>query len=213
MPTVAPSGGGVHAATVNNNGGTILNAGNVYHDDPTSNPLTIADIAGPGNHPTGGQVHEISGHSGAGVTKAVRDGNFAHYPEPSEDRSGEFILRGYTTEINGRENDILASPGADINGTRKSGSQPINSVRKIGVKPTYNIFAGSDGVNTNPNFVAGSGAGEEHTFVSPTGSGVDPALDRAGSPTKAVPGELTYFFGGALPQKTAYQPRDSHSNE
>lgn len=217
MSTVAPTGDGTQPATPNNNGGTLINAGAVLAGDPINNPITIADNAGDGVHNYESQVIARDGNvnsttDAAGVQAASPAGTLAFYPKPSEDRRGEFIIRGYTSKLNGVDNDAMLSPGSDYDGNRRSGTQPIVSTQKLGINPEFDLYAKSSPERT-PNFTKGTGAGDDVTYVAPTGSGDTALVPADVRPTRAVPGELTYRFGGSAPTTSVYAARDAHSNE
>ena len=60
-----------------------------------------------------------------------------------------------------------------------------------------------------PGRTKGTGAGAASNFVQMDGSTA--ATDDAANPTRAVPGELTYHFGGlAAPTNDEYKARDSY---
>ena len=77
-----------------------------------------------------------------------------------------------------------------------------------GTGATFNVLATpSSGVT--PGFTKGTGAGNEQDFVQ-AGDGSTAATDDAASPTRAVPGELTYHFGGLGKATTdEYKARDA----
>ena len=53
-------------------------------------------------------------------------------------------------------------------------------------------------------------AGVSQAFVAPSGAGETAGTDAAANPTRAVPGELTYHFGGlAAPTTDEYKAKDS----
>ena len=72
---------------------------------------------------------------------------------------------------------------------------------------SYNVLAyPSSGVV--PGRVKGTGAGNLVQYVET--DGLSPAFDDAASPTRAVPGELTYHFGKlAGPYNDNYKAKDS----
>ncbi len=72
----------------------------------------------------------------------------------------------------------------------------------------FNVLAVPSSGNF-PGLTRGTGAGTAVTYVATSGN--YPAVDDAASTSRAVPGELTYRFGAALPTRNvAYKAKDSN---
>ena len=69
----------------------------------------------------------------------------------------------------------------------------------------YNSFV------TKSNGPGGAG-GTAADFVRPSGAGDESSADSAANATRAIPGELTYMFGGKLPVTNSYKAQDSAEN-
>lgn len=141
-----------------------------------------------------------------GVTKAKSAGTFAYTPPAGSD----FLLMsaGDTNagKINGSTSTVLTTPGGAegqiINKNLKTTQLGSYATR------TFNVLAVPSSGNF-PGLTRGTGAGTAVTYVAT--SGAYPAVDDAASPTRAVPGELTYRFGAALPTRNvAYKAKDSN---
>lgn len=141
-----------------------------------------------------------------GVTKAKSAGTFAYTPPAGS----EFLLMaaGDTNagKINGTASTLLSTPGgateAVINKNLKSTQVGTYATR------TFNVLATPSSGNF-PGLTRGTNAGTAVTYVSTSGN--YPAVDDAATISKAVPGELTYRFGAALPTRNvAYKAKDSN---
>lgn len=141
-----------------------------------------------------------------GVTKAKSTGTFAYTPPAGSD----FLLMaaGDTNagKINGSGSTVLTIPGGAegqiINKNLKTTQLGSYATR------TFNVLATPSSGNF-PGLTRGTGAGTAVTYVAT--SGAYPAVDDAAAPSRAVPGELTYRFGAALPTRNvAYKAKDSN---
>lgn len=197
----------VSGQPVVNNGGTVLNGGNIATGGAITKNITIADAARYNNNPYGSKVVSQDGTAGdfAGVQKAVSGGTLAFTPTANGTGSENWIMRGVTTKLGGVANGVLLS-GSDYDGAgpRVNKIHKTTKTQSTGVGPEYNMYAVSDGT-INPNYTAGSGVGDDIDFVQ-AADGSTAATDDAATPTLAVPGELTYHFGGlAKPTTDEYQ--------
>lgn len=203
--TVAVSG-----AIRKNDGGTVLQAGNVsdkLRDLSLATNTIASGLKGYGTI----VVQDVpsaptSFNDPHGVTVA-RSGTFAYSPAPGTN----YLLVGAgdnAANINGSGSTVLLIPGG-------STGQVINKIIKstqIGTYATsrFNVLALPSSGNF-PGLTRGTGAGSAVTYVAPSGNGLASATDDAATPTRAVPGELTYRFGAALPTRNvAYKAKDSN---
>lgn len=214
MSTTTATGGG---STVND-GGTIINAGNISADNPITNSRSLVEVADGGTD-YGSKVVKKNNpssddHAGVIEAKGLNSGTFAFAPNA---QAGErnFLLRGAGTadgnnEINNVSSDLMTVVGSEF------GIRQVNTVHSVvdtrlygsGVDTTFNVLAApsSDMV---PGRTKGTGAGSDSNFVQMDGATA--ASDDAASPTRSVPGELTYHFGGlAAPTTDEYKARDSY---
>jgi hypothetical protein len=210
MPTVAPSGNGTHAAVPKNDGGTLINAGNVDSDGVITKVLGINTMADNFGRPYGSRVLT---KIGTGANTTDRFGISGILPSVGvayTANATEWVIRGVATTLAGVANSVLLSEGSDYNGAVKDNIHQTSGTRSIGtyVTTTFNMLARPNGT-INPTLVKGSGAGNFSQYVRPSGAGNIPAVDEAATPTRTIPGELTYRFGGPVPFNADYKAKDS----
>lgn len=195
----------------NNDGGVIIQAGDVSQN-LTDLSIRSTSESRPGygsvvveNVPTA-PLNFTDPH---GVTKAKSSGTFAYTPAPGTN----FLFMGggdNASSINGVSSPalsgILAIPGGSV-------GQVINKNIKstqVGTYATrrFNVLATPSSGNF-PGLTRGTNAGTAVTYVATSGN--YPAVDDAATTSRAVPGELTYRFGSALPTRNvAYKAKDSN---
>lgn len=214
MATTTAKGSG---STVNN-GGTVVAAGTPSADSPITKVLNVNELATGSEY--GSKVVANSGpttigyEDPAGVTtaKAGGTGGLAYFPNA---QAGErnFILKAAgdsASKINNDASTLLTVPGSEYAGVGRETIHKIVSTRRLGAyaSTSFDLLAvPSSGVV--PGFTKGANAGDASNFVQMDGSTA--ATDDAASPTRAVPGELTYHFGGlGRPTTDDYKARDSY---
>lgn len=206
--TAAKSGGG----SAVNDGGTIVNAGNVPAGSPTTKVLGVNEINA--SEKQYGTVVVVDTATGAeftdphGVIKAKSAGTFAYTPAPGTN----YLLRaaGDTNagKVNGSSSTVLSIPGGVSN-------KSINKLVKTAQYGTYattefNVLATpSSGVV--PGRTKGTNAGTAVTYVQ-ADDGSSNATDDAATPTRSVPGELTYMFGSVTPKQDDYKAKNSYES-
>jgi hypothetical protein len=198
--------------SVKNNGGIVVNAGNVA-DKLTSLDLiglnTGRDYGSKVPQDTASGVFQYVDPHGVIPAKANGTGGFAYFPK-SPDRN--FIIRyagDSASKINNDASTLLTIPG----GVSTQGAlHKLNSTHRVGAQASrsFNVYAApSSGVF--PGLVLGSGYGATSSFVQKDGSTA--AIDNAASPTRAVPGGLTYMFGALKkPTSVSYKAKDSYES-
>ena len=167
-----------------------LNTGSEYGSKVVVNTATGAEFTDP-----------------QGVIKAKSAGTFAYTPAKGEN----FLLRaaGDTNagKINGSSSSVLTVPG----GVSNVSIHKLVTTRQLGTYATtsFDVLATpSSGVV--PGRTKGTGAGTEVEYVQ-ADDGSTAAVDDAASPTRSVPGELTYHFGAlSNPTTDEYKARDSY---
>jgi hypothetical protein len=209
MATTTAKGSG---STVNN-GGTIVNAGNVSADSKITKVIGVNELNTGSEY--GSKVVAKTGTSQdyAGITTANPSsaGGLAYYPNArAGDRNFLFRAGGDScSKINNSSSTLLAA-GSEF------GKRTVNEVhatvgtRKLGAysDTVFNVLARPSSAMV-PGRTKGTGAGTASNFVQMDGSTA--ATDDAANPTRAVPGELTYHFGGlAAPTNDEYKARDSY---
>jgi hypothetical protein len=130
--------------------------------------------------------------------------------------SSEWVIRGgnVTRTLGGFSNTTMIGGAAGVHGanpTRDSINQ-LESTRLYG-QVDIDIWARpASGYNSFVTKSAGPGGagGTLSRFIDPAvAGGAANSADAAGNPTRAVPGELTFMFGGKLPKQENYKARDS----
>jgi len=202
-----------------NDGGTAVNAGTPESSSP------ITDVLNPNQLNTGNEygskVVGLVGTSGdfVGVTTAFAagSGGLAYTPDPrAGDASGRnFIIRGAGDSAarinNSRHNgDILVVGGSDF-GDRFDGVAGNLKTTNVGFSSgTFLDVLAVPSTDMVPGRTKAANAGVSQAFVAPSGAGETAGTDAAANPTRAVPGELTYHFGGlAAPTTDEYKAKDS----
>lgn len=202
--TAAKSGGG----SKNNNGGTLVAAGNVSATGPVANVLDLVEVnASKRAYGTVVKTDTNGGASNAdpnGVTKAKSSGTFAYTPAPGTN----YLLRAAgdnASKVNNTTSTFLTIPGGV---TGKSINKTVSTYRLGSYSDAaFNVLAVPNG-NVVPGRTKGTGAGSQSNFVQKNGSTA--AIDDAASPTRSVPGELTYMFGAKAPYSTSYKAKNSY---
>lgn len=203
------------ANAVKNNGGTVVNGGTVEAGTPITKNVNLNELTQSNDY--GSKVVQNSAVSDGfsdpdGVTKAKTSGTFAYFPNA---RTGErnFLLKTAgeaSSKINNVESNLLNIPGSHYAGVSRDSIHKTVKTSRVGEYATtkFDMLAPvSSGVV--PGRTRGANAGVSSTFVQKNGSTA--ATDDAASPTRAVPGELTYHFGGlAKPFSTTYKAQDSY---
>lgn len=212
MATVAPTGDGAQAAAPRNNGGTAIGVNGKGADSQITKAIGVYELANDVGADFGSKVVANDGTLGSttdsvGVTKAVSAGTLAFTPNATQ-----WIMRGgnVTTTIGGVENTLLVGGGSDYDGSINDNIHQLVTTRTIGSgNGTFDFYA-RPSTDITPNYTKGAGAGTLVEFVQVDGTTA--ATDDAATPTRAVPGELTYRFGGPLPQNSDYKARDSYES-
>lgn len=203
--TSAKSGGG----SVVNDGGTVVGAGNVGAGSPVTKVVGVNELNTGSAYGSKVVVDTATGASFTdphGVVKAKSAGTFAYTPAPGTN----YLLRaaGDTNagKVNGSSSTILSIPG----GVTNKSIHKLVTGRQLGTYATteFNVLAvPSSGVV--PGRTKGTGAGTVVNYVQ-ADDGVSNATDDAASPSRSVPGELTYMFGSVTPKQDDYKARNSY---
>lgn len=204
--TSAKSGGG----SKKNNGGTLVAAGNASASGPIANVLDLVEVNGTKRsygtvvtQDTNGGASNADPH---GVTKAKSSGTFAYTPAPGTN----YLLRAAgdnASKVNNTTSTFLTIPG----GVKGKSINKTVSTYRIGAyaNTSFNVLAVPNG-NVVPGRTRGTGAGVQSNFVQKDGT--TNAIDDAATPTRSVPGELTYMFGAKMPYSTSYKAKNSYES-
>lgn len=188
-------GGAYAAASVKNDGGTVVKGGGVASDSPMTNSLGLNTLADDFGTSFGSKVvAQADTGDKAGVAKAVSGGTLAYSASATE-----WVVRGgnVSSTLGGVSNDVLAGAArdtGDLNDFATEAARTKISDRLVGSKAdeAFNMFARPSSAIV-PGRTKGSNAGDVSTMVNPADGTAAVATEIA--PSQAVPGELTYFFG------------------
>ena len=207
MSVARPQGSG----SEKRNGGTVVAAGNVSASGPIANVLDLVEVNGSKRSYGSKVIADTNGGASNadphGVTKALSSGSLAYTPA----KGSNFLLRlaGDTNagKVNGSSSTVLSVGG---NKTPVS-IHKLNSTRKLGAysSTVFNVLAVPNG-DVVPGRTKGANAGNQANYVQMDGSTA--ATDDAASPSRSVPGELTYMFGGKSPKSDDYKARNSYES-
>jgi len=205
--TTAKSGGG----SVVNDGGSVVGAGNVPAGSPVTKVIGLNELNTGSEYGSEVLVDTATGANFTdphGVIKAKSAGTFAYTPA----QGSNFLIRaaGDTNagKINGSSSTVLSVPGGVTN---KSIHKLVKTVQYGTYATTeFNVLAvPSSGVV--PGRTKGTNAGTAVNYVQ-ADDGSSTATDDAASPTRSVPGELTYMFGAIVPKLDDYKAKNSYES-
>lgn len=206
MATTTAKGSG---STVNN-GGTVVAGGTLGSDSPMTDVINVNELNTGSEYGSKVLVDTATGASFTdphGVIKAVSGGTFAYTPA----KGTNFLMRAAgdnASKVNNSASTVLSIPG----GVGTDGNiHKIVDTRRIGAysDASFNVLAlPSSGVV--PGRTKGTGAGSDSNFVQVDGSTA--ATDDAATPTRSIPGELTYMFGGVVPKQDDYKAKNSYES-
>lgn len=213
MATVAPSGAGDQPAVEKRNGGTVVHGGTFTDESPMTKNLSAAELADDQGDDYGSKViAKVDGgeYSDRVGISGVRAG--AVVPGVTElgydATATEWVMEAgnVTTTLGGVAYDGLIGAAAGPDPTRDNIYQ-LETTRDYG-EVDIDVYAmPSSGYNS---WVTRTGGGQLVQFIAPaSGDGVSPSNDAAANTTLAVPGELTYMFGGLIPKNDVYKAKDS----
>lgn len=142
-----------------------------------------------------------------GISGAIPGGTLA-YNAPAT----RWIMYGVgvTTNLNNTSNNTIYTAGASWNGRQENFVTAVSGTMLLGSGTinSFDFYADPNGT-INPNFTKAANAGSRANFVRPSGAGTVATNAADYFMTRAVPGELTYRFGGANPVLADYRAKDS----
>lgn len=201
------------AGVTHNNGGTIVHAGNV---SGTTANLELNSINATANNAYGSKVvvntatgNGTSDPVGVGLAKSAGTGGIAYNPA----KGTNYIIRhagDNASKVNNDSTTILTIPGGATNKTINK----LVTTRQLGTYATasFNIYAVPNGGKIVPGRTKGTGAGTVVNYVRAT-DGTTAATDAAATVSRAVPGDLTYFFGYlARPTTVSYKAKNVYES-
>ena len=213
MPTVRPSGAGDELVSTGEvkDGGSIYHAGNA---DTTTGPIsnavtfvgTVDDLRDVGAKVVSNDGTGAATTDRVGVDKALSGGTLAYNATATQ-----WIMRGggVTSTLSNVATTALDTTAANWKGVVRDGIHELLTTRRLGTgNGTFDMYA-KPSTDITPNYTKGAGAGTASAYHDGlAASGV--ATDNAATPTRSVPGELTYHFGGlAAPTTDEYKAKDA----
>ena len=211
MPTVRPSGAGDEA--VGNaevvDGGAVLKGGSNAAGVMTKS-LSLAEIADDQGQSFGSKVVSNDGTGNeftdrVGVGKAQAGGTIAYNADGTE-----WVVKGgnVTTTLGGVANSTLIGGAAGPDPVRDNVAE-LETTRDYGVLDLDVLAAPASGLNS---FRTITGGGVEISYIRPSGAGDEASNDLAANTTRAIPGQLIYRTGAAVPKEDAYKSKESQES-
>lgn len=217
MPTVAPSGGGIHAAVEKRDGGTVIKGGNVASTSPMTNSLSLADVADDFGESFGSKVVAQTAHAGdsglefsdhVGISGATPGGVVAGTTQLGYQASAtEWVMKGgnVSTTLGGNADTSLIGGAAGPDPTRDSTNQ-LETTRDHGQRDVDILAVPASGFNS---WITITGGGTSVAFVRPSGAGDEASSDKAANTTRSLPGQLIYRTGAANPVEDTYKSKEA----
>jgi len=212
------------AASGNNNGGIAVGVNHDHVQDAGSRNMSSGvpivdfadkfdDVTGSivvANIGTGAATTDRVGVSGAVAGTATDGTKIAFTPNATQ-----WVMQGgnVTTTLGGAANTVLAGGARDYSGDLNDAATEVARTkindRKLGSKSdeAYDTLA-RPSTQIVPGRTKGTGAGNSNAFQNTTDTTV--AVTTEIAPSRSVPGELTYFFGGVgKPTTDEYKAKDA----
>jgi hypothetical protein len=195
-----------------NNGGIVVQAGNT--SGTLVSDLAVKSINGSKNQygtkvVTDTAVAPFDYTDPHGVIKAKSAGTFAYTPAAGTN----YIVRAAgdnASKINNSSSALLNVPG----GVTNRSINRLTKTTQVGTYAThkFDMLAVPSSGNF-PGLTRGTGAGTPVLYVQADDGTTTSNVDDASRPSRSVPGELTYHFGGInKPTSTGYKARDSYES-
>lgn len=221
MPTVRPSGAGDEAVGAGEvrDGGAIVKGGGLTSESPMTRSIDVSELADDQGTPFGSKVIAQDGNGSeftdkVGISGAV-PGNVVEGTTELGYKADEteWVVQGgnVTQTLAGNVYTGLVG-GAAGPDNRRDSTNELESTRAYGQVDVDILAPAASGYNswvTKGTSAGGKNPGDQVNFIRPSGVGDEASADEAANETRAVPGELTYMFGGKLPTSDNYKARDS----
>ena len=187
----------------NNDGGTVIQGGNIHEDSKITNSLEIKDLGFQGKY--GSQLVRAEATSDDltdpnGLIEANPDsaGGFAQQYAYSDQN---VIAIGLDATINGEPSN-LQTPASDVAGvSRYKRNTHVGTTMQGKQQWVYPILPGIERV---PGKVADANEGKEYKFAATTEAGEE-GFDQAVEYNRQFPGELTYRTGAPQPVNARFR--------
>lgn len=200
-------------------GGTIIKAGNKEATSPVTNDLSINTLAdNVGDRAVGSKIVANVG-TGASTTdraglQSPASGLSPQNAEIAFNASAtQWVIRGVSDTLGGAANTAIRQFGATVGDGRYDNTHGTVADRLIGSKAdeAFDVLA-RPSTEIVPGRTKGSNAGNATTMVNPADGTA--AVSTEIFPSRSVPGELTYHFGGlGKPTTDEYKAKDAYEDE
>ena len=200
------------------NGGAVVMAGNTGVSPITKDMdiNTLADNLGDravgskvlGNVGTGGATTDRVGISGVVDSTVNTDGKSIAFNASAT----QWVIRGVSDTLGGNSNTAIRQFGGTVGDGTYDNIQGTIADRLIGSKAdeAFDVMA-RPSTQIVPGRTKGSNAGNATTMVNPADGTAAVATEIF--PTRALPGELTYHFGGlGKPTTDEYKAKDEYES-
>lgn len=216
MATVQVTDGSsaVTKASTVNDGGAVVFGGNPAANSPITKNVNLNEL-NTGND-SGSKVVAQDGtagdYAGVATVKSGGSGGLAYNPDVRAGDTNFLILQAgdNAAKINNDASTVLTIPNSEygLEGERETIKPVIDTrVYGSGVDSSFDVLAVPSTAMV-PGRTKGATAGDQSVFVNPA-DGTD-AVGSEIKPTRSVPGELTYHFGGIGKATTdEYKARDA----
>ncbi len=198
-------------ATVNN-GGTVVNAGNVASNSSITKVIGVNELQTGSDY--GSKVTASLDAVQAADTGGT--GGVAYFPSAS-DRN--FIVRGAgasAAKVNNDANAVLQvgdrrPAGSEYDGINENFSQNRLGTMTFDILKQHNstTAAAASGNGSHPGRSVSNG-GDAQAYQQAISTDAADATDS--QPKLSVPGELTYMFGGKQPKRDDYKAKDARES-
>lgn len=223
MPTVAPSGAGDQPAVARNDGGTLIKGGGLTSESPMTKSFTEADLADDFGQPYGSKVIAKAGAAGdgeaftdrVGISGAVPGAIVEGVTQLGYQADGtEWVVQGGNVTQTLAGNAYTGLVGGAAGPASSDGINELESTRLLGKVDVDVLARPASGYNSFVTKSDGPGGpgGTLANYVRPSGAGDEASNDDEANTTRALPGELTYMFGGKLPKSDNYKARDQRES-
>ncbi len=211
---------GASASSGVQNGGAMIHGGSNAAGIMTKN-LSLADIADKFDDVTGSIVVANVGTGASTTDRAgLQSSQSGLAPQGAKiafnASATQWVMQGgnVTTTLGGAANTVLRGGARDWSGDLNDAATEVARTkindRKIGSKSdeAFDMLA-RPSTEIVPGRTKGTGAGNSNAFQNTTDTTV--AVTTEIAPSRAVPGELTYHFGGlGAPTTDEYKAKDSN---
>tara|TARA_B100001778_G_scaffold178487_1_gene146828 strand:+ start:233 stop:862 length:630 start_codon:yes stop_codon:yes gene_type:complete len=195
-----------------NNGGTVVNAGNVASNSSITKVIAVKDLKTGTDY--GSKIVADTSGVDAGVTTADSGGTggLAYFPSAKE---RNFIVRGAgdsAAKVNNDANSVLQVGSRKPSDGLYTGINFNFKSKNLGTM-TFDVLARPDGTKVDPGKALDfSTQGADGDLVVITDGSTAATSSDTGRPSLSIPGELTFMFGADAPERADYKAKNSRES-